>query len=56
MTSPYSLRLQITINLIIEKVRRLAHGFRNFDHYRLTKDHARRRRLTNLPGVFIAGR
>jgi transposase len=23
------------INLIIEKVRRLAHGFRNFDHYRL---------------------
>jgi hypothetical protein len=23
------------INLIIEKVRRLAHGFKNFDHYRL---------------------
>ena len=23
------------INLIIEKVRRLAHGFRDFDHYRL---------------------
>ena len=23
------------INLIIEKVRRLAHGFRHFDHYRL---------------------
>jgi transposase len=23
------------INLIIEKVRRLAHGFRNFTHYRL---------------------
>ena len=23
------------INLIIEKVRRLAHGFRNFSHYRL---------------------
>jgi transposase len=23
------------INLIIEKTRRLAHGFRNFDHYRL---------------------
>jgi transposase len=23
------------INLIIEKVRRLAHGFKDFDHYRL---------------------
>jgi transposase len=23
------------INLIIEKIRRLAHGFRDFDHYRL---------------------
>jgi len=23
------------INLIIEKVRRLAHGFRDFNHYRL---------------------
>ena len=23
------------INLIIEKVRRLAHGFRDFEHYRL---------------------
>ena len=23
------------INLLIEKVRRLAHGFRDFDHYRL---------------------
>jgi hypothetical protein len=23
------------INLIIEKIRRLAHGFRKFDHYRL---------------------
>lgn len=23
------------INLIIEKTRRLAHGFRDFDHYRL---------------------
>jgi hypothetical protein len=23
------------VNLIIEKTRRLAHGFRTFDHYRL---------------------
>ena len=23
------------VNLIIEKTRRLAHGFRNFDHYRI---------------------
>ena len=28
------------INLINEKVRRLAHGFRDFDHYRLRIMHA----------------
>ncbi|MEO3937524.1 hypothetical protein V3N99_12295 [Dermatophilaceae bacterium Soc4.6] len=27
--------LQITLNLIIEKTRRLAHGFRNFEHDRI---------------------
>lgn len=27
--------LQITTNLIIEKARRLAHGFRTFEHYRI---------------------
>jgi transposase len=31
------------INLIIEKVRRLAHGFKDFDHYRLRIMLARRR-------------
>ena len=36
------------INLIIEKVRRLAHGFRDFDHYRL-RITAGRRRTPALP-------
>jgi transposase len=40
------------INLLIEKTRRLAHDFRNFDNYRrqLPPTHpARRRRITPLP-------
>lgn len=27
-------RLQITINLLIEKIRRIGHGYRNYDNYR----------------------
>jgi hypothetical protein len=28
------LRLQITVNLLIEKIRRVGHGYRNFNNYR----------------------
>ena len=44
------------VNLLIEKTRRLAHGFRNFEHYRLrilllvakgTRPYPRRVRLAN---------
>jgi len=37
------------VNLLIKKVKRVGHGFRNFDNYRLRRAAVLRRQLTDLP-------